>query len=343
MNTSNKVVRVGMDTGKSSFHLFGVDAQDRPALKRKLTRARVLSFFANLPPCLVVMEACGSSHYWARELSQLGHEVKLISPQFVKPYVKGNKNDYNDAEAICEAASRPKMRFVAVKTIEQQDVQGLHRMRQMTIKHRVALSNQIRGLVAEYGIVIAKGIGHVRRRVPEILEDADNGLTDRFRGWLNELLEEFRRLEGQIAHYDREIARVYAADEAAQRLGAVPGVGPNTATAVVASVGDAKHYRDGRQFAASLGLVPRQHSTGGKAVLLGISKRGDRYLRTLLIHGARSVLSHLDGKTDPRSRWLQALVARRGKNRTAVALANKNARIIWALLSRGTSYQAEVA
>lgn len=340
MNRSKKVVRMGMDVGKKTFHLFGVDEAGLAAVKKKLRRKQVLAYFANLPPCLVAMEACGGSHYWAREIAELGHEAKLISPQLVKPYVKGNKNDYNDAEGICEAAGRPNMRFVTVKSVDQQDIQGLHRIRQSLVKQRTALANQIRGLLGEYGIVIGNGISQVRRRIPEILEDGENGLTDRFRGWLAELLEGLRAVQERIKKYDQEIQQEYAANEACQRLGAIEGIGPQSATAVIATYSDGKQFRHGRQFAASMGLVPSQHTTGDKPVLLGISKRGDRYLRTLLIHGARSVIKRIEGKDDRRSRWLQALVARRGKNKAAVALANKNARIIWALLRRGECYCA---
>jgi transposase len=339
MNRSKKVVRSGMDVGKNTLHLVGVDEAGLPAVKKKLRRKQVLTYFANLPACLVAMEACGGSHYWAREIGKLGHEVKLISPQFVKPYVKGNKNDYNDAEGICEAAGRANMRFVTVKTVEQQDIQGLHRIRQSVVKQRTALANQIRGLLGEYGIVVGYGISQVRRRIPEILEDGENGLTDRFRGWLGELLEAFHVLDERIKQYDQEIQQAYAANETCRRLGAIEGIGPQIATAVIATYGDGKQFSNGRQFAASIGLVPRQHTTGDKPVLLGISKRGDRYLRTLLIHGARSLIRWVEGKDDPRSRWLQALVERRGKNKAAVALANKNARIIWVLLSRGECYQ----
>jgi transposase len=331
-----------MDMGKNMFHLVGVDEAGLAVVKKKLRRKQVLAYFANLPACLVAMEACGGSHYWAREISKLGHEAKLISPQFVKPYVKGNKNDYNDAEGICEAVGRPSMRFVTVKTVEQQDIQGLHRIRQSMVKQRTALANQIRGLLGEYGIVVGYGISQIRRRIPEILEDGENGLTDRFRGWLADLLEAFRGLDERIKKYDEEIQQAYAANEACRRLGAIEGIGPQIATAVMATYGDGKQFHNGRHFAASIGLVPRQHTTGDKPVLLGISKRGDRYLRTLLIHGARSVIRRIEGKADPRSRWLQSLVARRGKNKAVVALANKNARIIWALLSRGECYQPVV-
>jgi transposase len=332
-----------MDVGKNTFHLVGVDEAGLPVVKKKLRRKQVLAWFANLPVCQVAMEACGGSHYWAREIGQLGHEVKLISPQFVKPYVKGNKNDYNDAEGICEAAGRANMRFVAVKTVEQQDIQGLHRMRQSVVKQRTALANQMRGLLGEYGIVVGYGISQVRRRIPEVLEEGENELTDRFRGWLAELLEAFHVLDERIQQYDRDIEQEFASNEACRRLGAIEGIGPKIATAVIATYGNGKQFRNGRDFAASLGLVPRQHTTGDRPVLLGISKRGDKYLRTLLIHGARSAIRWMEGKDDRRSRWLQSLVARRGKNKAAVALANKNARIIWALLARGECYQPDVS
>ena len=340
MNRSKKVIRMGIDVGKKTFHLFGVDEAGLAAVKKKLRGKQVLAYFANLPPCLVAMEACGGSHFWAREIGKLGHEVKLISPQFVKPYVKGNKNDYNDAEGICEAVGRPNMRFVTVKTVEQQDIQGLHRIRQSVVKQRTALANQMRGMLGEYGIVVGYGISQVRRRIPEILEDGENGLTDRFRDWLAELLEAFYVLDERIKKYDEAIQQEYAANEACQRLGAIEGIGPRIATAVIATYGDGKQFRNGRHFSASIGLAPRQHTTGDKLVLLGISKRGDRYIRTLLIHGARSLIRWIEGKDDRGSRWLQALVARRGKNKAAVALANKNARIIWALLTQGECYRA---
>jgi len=342
MNISKKVVRIGMDLGKNTFHVFGVDRSGFPAVKKKLRRKQVLTYFANLPACLVAMEACGGSHYRAREIGKLGHDVKLISPQFVKPYVQGNKNDDNDAEGICEASGRANMRFVTVKTVEQQDMQGLHRIRQSVVKQRTAQANPIRGLLGEYGIVVGFGISQVRCRIPEILENGKNGLTDRFRAWLAERLEAFRTLARRIKQYDKEIEQEFAANAACRRLGAIEGIGPQIATAVTATYGDGKPFGNGRHFAASIGLVARQHTTGDRPVLLGISKRGDRYLRTLLIHGARPAIRWMEGKDDRRSRWLQSLVARRGKNKAAVALANKNARIVWALLARGGGYQPTV-
>jgi len=319
----SKITTIGLDLAKHVFHVVCCDERGKLVNKRMLKRRQVLTFFADLQPCRIGMEACAGAHYWARQLEALGHEVKLIPAQYVKAYVRGNKNDYNDALAISEAAGRPNMRFVTVKPIEQQDLQGLHRIRQSVVKHRTALANQIRGLLGEYGIVVAQGIGQVRSRIPEILEDGENGLTDRVRGWLAELLEAFCALDERIQQYDQEIAREHAANAACKRLSAIPGVGPKSATAIVATYGDGKQFSDGRQFSASIGLVPRQHTTGDKPLLLGISKRGDKYIRTLLIHGARSVIYRIEGKTDSLSRWLQSLVARRGKNKAAVALARR--------------------
>ncbi len=340
MSTIKQVARMGIDLGKNVFHLFGVDEAEHPVLKKKLGRRQLLAFLANLEPCLVGLEACGGSRYWAREIRALGHDARLMSPQFVKPYLKGNKNDYNDAEAICEAVGRPTMRFVAVKSVEQQDIQALHRIRQSIVKTRTAQANQIRGLLGEYGIVLPEGITWLRRRIPELLEDAENGLTARFRGWLAALYQELRTLDQRIKQCTDEMVALFRADEACQRIAAIEGIGPQTATALVSTYGQARELSNGRQFSASLGLVPRQHTTGDKPRLLGISKRGDTYLRTLLIHGARSLVRRAASKSDPRSRWIQRLVVERGTNRAVVAVANKNARIVWALLSRGDAYRA---
>ncbi len=341
MNSSKSVRRMGIDLGKNTFHLWGVDDAEEVVLRRKLKRGRLLQELANLPPCLVGMEACGGAHHWAREIGKLGHEVRLITPQFVKPYVKSNKNDFNDAEGICEAVGRPNMRFVGIKSIEQQNLLAVHRIRQGAMKARTAQVNQIRGLLAEYGIVVAKGIGQMRRVLPTILEDAENRLSDLFRELLAELYDQLRQLDERISDYDRRINALFGTQEACRRIEAVEGVGPLSATAVVATFGDGRQFNNARQFSAALGLVPRQHSTGDKTKLLGISKRGDRYIRTLLIHGARAVVNAVlsQDKGDARSRWIKRLVTERGVNRAAVALANKNARIIWALLSRDTSYR----
>jgi transposase len=330
---------VGIDLAKRCFHLYGADARGERVLSKKLTRARLPGFIAQLPACTIGMEACGSAHHWARTFRAYGHEVRLIAPQFVKPFVKSNKNDAADAEAICEAVQRPNMRFVAVKRIDQQDIQALHRMRSLVVGQRTALVNQTRGLLLEFGIEVAQGRAALQRRLPEIVEDAENGLSERFRGELHRLYLELRHLNERVAHYDTQIEQIAQDNLQAQALMQLPGVGAKGATALLAAVGeDPGLLKNGRGLAAWLGLVPRQHSTGGKDRLLGISKRGDVYLRQLLIHGARSVLRFAERKDDPLSRWATALKARRHPNVAAVALANKLARIAYAILTSGEAY-----
>jgi transposase len=334
-----KVTTVGVDLAKRVFQLHGVDQHGRVVLRKRLSRSKLAECLTHLPPCLIGMEACGGAHYWARKFQQMGHEVKLISPQFVKPYVKSNKNDSNDAEAICEAVSRPSMRFVPVKSVAQQDIQALHWIRERVIGERTALVNQTRGLLAEYGIVLPQGVNQVRKHLPFILEDAENGLTGLAREFFADLGVRLRELDEQVAQSERRIHRVFQRLPVCQKLTAVEGVGPLGATALVAAVGQAREFKNGRELAAWLGLVPRHHSTAGKTKLLGISKRGNRYLRKLLIHGGRAVVQHAQRKTDARSRWVTALKQRRGSNIAAVAVANKNARILWALLTRGEDYR----
>lgn len=334
------LTRVGVDLAKQVFQVHGVDRHERVQVKRTLSRRQVRSYFAEQAPCLIGMEACASAHYWARELGQLGHTVKLIPPQFVKPYVKSQKNDANDAEAICEAVGRPSMRFVAVKSTAQQDVQALHRIRSELVRQRTAKANQIRGLLSEYGIVVPVGIGTLRRAIPEIQEDAENGLSGLFRRLLSGLRQDLETFDTRIAELDAEIVQAALSDETVQRLQSIPGIGPMTATALVAAVGDARQFARGRDLSASLGLTPGQHSSGGKERLLGITKHGDCYLRTLLVHGARAVLKGAARKDDPRSRWVMSVAHRRHKNVAAVALANKMARIAWALLTRGGTYDS---
>ena len=330
---------VGIDLAKRSFHLYAVDGEGREVLSRKLTRGRLSAVVAQLPACMIAMEACGSAHHWARLFRTFGHEVRLIAPQFVKPYVKSNKNDAADAEAICEAAQRPSMRFVAVKTVEQQDIQAIHRMRSLAVQQRTAQINQIRGLLLEYGIEVAQGRAALQRRLPEILEDADNGLSERFRAELHGLAEELRQLNERVTHYDEQIEQIAQGDAQARALMTIPGVGAKGATALLAAVGEEPRLlKNGRGLAAWLGLVPRQHSTGGRDRLLGISKRGDVYLRNLLIHGARAVLRVVAGKEDPTSRWATALKARRHTNVAVVAMANKIARIAYAVMTTGKPY-----
>ena len=331
---------MGIDLGKNSLQIYSVDSDARKVVGRKFSRQKLKEYLVALPPCTVAMEACAGAHYWARLFQSYGHEVRLIAPQFVKPYVKSNKNDAVDAEAICEAAQRPNMRFVAVKVIEQQDIQSIHRMRSLTVARRTAQINQIRGLLLEYGIEVPTGRLTLLKRLPEILEAAENGLTDLFKGELFGLYEELRHLDERIAHYDEKINQIARADERAQRLQTIPGIGPMSATALLAAIGDVHAFRNGRELAAWLGLVPRQRSTGGKPRLLGISKRGDVYLRQLLIHGARAVLCWVDRKTDRHSRWATALQGRRHKNIAIVAMANKMVRIAFALLKNSQSYRA---
>lgn len=331
---------IGLDIAKNVFQIHGVDRRGQLALRKQLKRAQVLAYFANLPSALIGIEACSGAHYWARELIKLGHEVRLISPQFVKPYVKGNKNDANDAEAICEAVGRPNMRFVPVKSPDQQDILMLHRIRRSLVKERTALANQTRGLLGEYGITIGVGLSRVRCRLPEILEDGENALSVLARATFAESYARLVELDRQVKLYEDKLQALYRASAACQKLGSIPGVGPITATAMVASLGDAQAFENARQVSAWLGIVPRQDSSGGKPRLLGISKRGDIYLRTLLIHGARAVVKAAARKEDAQSRWINELVKRRNANIATVAVANKNARVIWALLRRDDTYRA---
>lgn len=332
-------VTIGIDVGKNLFHVHGVDCRGKRVLRNKFTRRQLPEFIAQLPCCLIGMEACSGAHYWAKRFQALGHEVRLMSPQFVKPYVKSNKNDDLDAEAICEAVTRPNMRFVPIKSDEQLELQQLHRGRSLAVAQRTALVNQLRGFLLEYGVVLPQGIRQVRERLPVVLEDAEVPITDRARGLLARLWHELQHADEHIHYFDRTLERLAAKEPAARRLQSIPGVGPLAATALIAAVGNAENFNNAREFAAWLGLVPRQHSTGGRTRLLGISKRGDTYLRTLLIHGARAALRFVERKSDARSRWAVNLKARRGQNVATVALANKNARTAWAVLTRKEVYQ----
>ena len=309
-----KLKRIGVDLAKQVFQVHGVDSHEQVKCRKQLKRHQMLDFFRQLEPCVVAMEACGSAHYWARELGKLGHEVRLIAPQFVKPYVKGGKNDANDAQAICEAASRPTMRYVEVKTVEQQASQSVHRIRGRLIKARTALVNEVRGLLAEFGLIESrKGVAATRELLCRAIDDSDSSMPGTMRELLRGLSEELQGYDERLKKLEQLIQREAREDE--------------------------RQFSSARQFAAWLGLVPSQYSTGGKERLGGISKRGDKYLRTLLIHGSRSVLKHCQSKTDKRSDWLSQLMCRRNKNIATVALANKNARIIWAILSKGEQYQ----
>jgi len=335
-----KITTIGIDLAKNVFQAHGVNEHGKTEKKRQLKRGQVAEFFANLPPCLIGMEACGSAHYWARKLERFGHTVKLIAPQFVKPYVKTNKNDAADAEAICEAVARPNMRFVPIKNVEQQAVLSLHRVRQGFVKARTAQANQIRGLLGEFGVIIPQGITNIAKRVPELIEDASNDLPGSFRLLVQRLMDHLKELDKQVDELEVQIKAWHRVSAASCKLEKIPGIGPITASALVASIGNAKNFDDGRQLAAWLGLVPKQRSTGGKSKLLGISKRGDSYLRTLLIHGARSVILSASKKVD-KGGWLRKLMERRNPNVAAVALANKNARIVWALLANEREFRSD--
>jgi transposase len=336
---AKRVSVIGLDIAKNVFQVHGVDGSGKTVLRKRLRRAQLAEFFHQLPECLIGIEATRSAHYWARRLTAMGHKVRLIAPQFVKPYLKSQKNDANDAEAICEAVSRPNMRFVPAKTIEQQDMQALHRVRSRLIGSRTQLGNQIRGLLAEYGIIIPLHLSHLRKALPEIIEDADTHLSEFGRNLVARLGEELRALDERIEAADDQIQRLYRSNALCQKIAAIEGVGPVIATAVVASIADGRAFQNGRQFAAWVGLVPRQHSSGDKQRLLGITKRGDPYLRMLLIHGARSVVYRSTHKTDSRSRWISDKQQRLGTAKACVALANKNARVLWAVLAHEEPYR----
>ena len=340
-----KLSYVGVDLAKNVFQLHGVDRHGRAIWRRRLRRSQWLKVLLESvePGCVIGMEACSGAHHWARQLQAKGFAVRLIAPQFVKPFVKSNKNDRNDAEAICEAMMRPSMRFVAVKSIAQQDIQAMHRIRAELMKRRNGKVSQIRGLVAEYGLVAPQQVGPLRAAIPAWLEDAENGLTGRFRCLLHGLWDDLQHLEQRLRELDKEIQAVADQDPVAQRLQQLRGVGPLVATALIATVGDGSQFTKGRQMAAALGLTPRQHSTGDKRRLLGITKRGDAYLRTVLIHGARAVVSQARHRDDPLSRWVTDIAKRSHTNVAAVALANKTARIAWAMLRQGTDYNPQLA
>ena len=330
---------IGLDLAKNIFHVVILDHNGKQILRKQLRRKQVANWFAQQPVCLVGMEACSGSHYWARTLKALGHEVKLVAPQHVKAFVRGQKNDYNDAAAIAEAVTRPQMHFVPIKSAAQLDLQALQRLRTRLIRERTGLSNQLRGLLAEHGIVIPRSLALLRRRLPELLEDADNGLSALFRRLLHTGWQHLLQIEEQVKALNQELDRAVAQDKDCQRLMTILGYGPVVASEFSVTVGDGRCYRRGRDVSAMLGLVPRQHTTGGKPKLLGISKRGDNMLRVHLIQGARSVLMHAEGKDDPLCRWALKIRAERGFNKATIAVANKLARIGWAVLRNQTTYQ----
>jgi transposase len=334
-----QVTTIGLDLAKQVFQVHGLDVKGVAVLRRRLRRSEVVTFFSTLPGCLIGIEACATAHHWARELSKLGHQVKLIPPSYVKAYVKRGKTDAADAEAICEAVSRPSMRFVP-KSVEQQSALMLHRSRDLLVRQRTMLVNAVRGHFAEFGIIAPQGIRRVGELAALLIEEDTTTLPPLARQALRALLAQLHALDEQIATLEAAVIASHRDNEASRRLASIPGVGPITASAIVASVADAHQFKSARHFAAWLGLTPRSHSTGGKERLGGISKQGDPYLRRLLVTGATCVIRYARRKAPGEGGWVKALLARRPARLVSVALANKMARIVWALLVRGNTYQA---
>jgi len=333
------ITTIGIDIGKRWFHLVGCNAAGRPILRKKVERTHLIGVLANVPACLIGMESCAGSQHLAREFHKLGHDVRLISPRFVKPYLKSDKNDFNDAEAIAEAVTRPTMRFVPVKTPEQLDIQAAHRVRERLVGERTAVINQIRGFLLESGICVRQGRRALREAVPSILEDASNSLSVRMRTLLDRMRHHWLVLEGEIAAVTDEIETIVAQDDNCRRLATIPGIGPIGASAIVAAVGNASAFSRGRDFSAWVGLVPKQRSTGGRPTLLGINKRGNSYIRKTLVHGARSLVHMLRRERHNMGSWITQLEKRVHRNVLVVALANKLARIAWAVLTKKEDYR----
>ena len=329
---------LGIDLAKNVFQIHGTDAKGKCVLRKRLTRAKFKEFIINLPHCIIGIEACGGAHYWARWFKQNGHEVRMMSPQFVKPYVKSNKNDRNDSEAIAEACTRPRMKFVPIKTVEQQDILMIHRARELAIKQRTAQANQIRGILNEYGVIMAKGINKLNQLI-QVIEKNTEKLTPIAIDLIKQLYGQFKVFDGQVTQYDNQLKKLANQNVLCKELQKMQGVGPLIASAMVATIGDAKAFENGREVAAWLGLTPKQYSSGDKIVLGGISKRGDRYMRKMLVQGARTVVKVCEAKKDKLSCWVASKKQRGGFNKAAVALANKNARMIWAIMASGECYR----
>jgi transposase len=333
---------LGIDLGKTVFHLVGRDSSGNVVIRRKCSRRELLAFTANVQVQLIGMEACSGAHFLGRALREQGHEVRLMPAQYVKPYVQTNKSDFLDAEAIAEAVQRPRMRFVPIKTDEQLDLQALHRVRERWVMRRTAVVNQIRSLLLERGLTMPKGRSHVDALLPRILEDAELKLSFSFRVLLAQLQVELNQLTGRIGQMDAVIQQTAKENEDCQRLTEIPGVGPVTATALIAAVGNGSTFRKGRNLAAWMGIVPGEYSTGGKQKLLGISKRGNKYLRTLFVQGARSVVQQRHKQAPGLRSWLAQLLMRAHQNVVIVALANKLVRMAWAVLCKNERYRAPV-
>jgi transposase len=335
-----RLTAIGIDLAKSVFQVHGVDALGRAAVKRKLSRSGLKKFVSNLEPCLIGVEACGGSRYWVREIRKYGHDVRMIPAQFVKPFVKSDKNDANDAEAICEAVQRPNMRFVAEKTMEQQEIQMIHRMRSNLVAQRTEIINEMRAMLGDYGVSVSRGVAKIRDKANEVLSSDSPTVTPMALRLLQSLMTQWVATDERITELEAELDKVFVNNEVCRRLMTIPGVGKITATAILGTVPSASAFKSGRNLSAWLGLVPRQNSSGGKQILSGITKRGDEYLRSLLIHGGRAVVRAATNKSDKRSLWIVEKAKTRGKNKAAVAVANKNARVIWKILKTGESYQA---
>lgn len=335
-----EITLIGIDLAKNVLQICGVNQAGKQVFNRAVKRHQVLGFLAQLPDVPVAMEACSGSNYWGRTLQALGREVLLLSPQHVKPFVKGNKNDRNDAFAICEAAARPNMRFVPPRSVEQTDMMLAHRVRERLVHQRTTLMNQLRGLLQEYGVVLAPGREKLRNQLPDILEDAENGLSTAARSCFAQMQQEWVELDSLISSYERSIRRQCRENEASKRLTGIKGIAEITATAIVAYAGNGAQFRSGRHFSANLGLVPKEHSSGGRQKLGSITKRGNRYIRKLLVQGAWSIIRHLKTANDQLSLWAKKVIDRRGKQIGAVALANKLARISWAMLYKQQSFKA---
>ena len=333
------IASIGIDLGKNTFHLVALGERNKVLVRKQFSRAQLLAYTANLPSSLVGLEACAGAHFLGEKLRKQGHEVRLIPAQFVKPYRKSNKNDFNDAEAIAEAVAKQNMRFVQIKSEEQLDVQALHRVRDRWVQGRTALINEIRGFLLERGIIFAAGLTHLRKNLPGVIEDAEQNLSSRLRWLLNRLWQEWKQMELDIKAITEEIERIGKENALCQRLRQIPGFGPLVSSATVAAIGNGAAFRCGRDFAAWVGVVPRQYSTGGKQKLYGISKRGNVYLRRMLIHGARAVLFRIKYDTGGFGQWVHRLEQRAPRNKVVVAIANKLARMAWAVLSSGKDYR----
>jgi transposase len=334
----NEITILGIDLAKNTFQLIGVDKHHKVVMKRRCQRDKLVDIVANLPGCTILMESCGTSNYWGRRFKGMGHTPKLISPQHVTPYVANHKNDYKDTEAIIEVGTRPRTKFVQIKTLEQQDIQSIHRVRERLVSNRVCLSNQIRGILLEYGIVIAKGFASLKSKMAELLSQGGEEVTNGVQEMLVDMYEEFKELSERIAKYDKKIEAISNQQESCKLLKTIPGIGPITATALYASMGNGSQFKNGREMAAQIGLVPKQHSSGDRQLLLGITKKGNRDLKQLLIHGARAVVAKSGKKEDKRSNWINKLAAKKHFNVVATALANRTARMAWAVLQSSSPY-----